>query len=140
MNAVIPKLLFYKLNNLDFLMIIMKHILSCTPFTILPNYYVPSLLLGLTTFTSDMAFKRFTSDTSVKRESTNKNGALVIIIHNWCRCFNGGRLPSKHHVPGHDGDALRMNGTQVGVLKQSNKVSFQSLLEGKYSRALERTV
>jgi hypothetical protein len=45
MNAVIPKLLFYNLNNLDFLMIIMKHILSCTPFTIFPNYYVPSLLL-----------------------------------------------------------------------------------------------
>jgi hypothetical protein len=45
MNAVILKLLFYKLNNLDFLMIIMKHILICTPYTILPNYYVPSLLL-----------------------------------------------------------------------------------------------
>jgi hypothetical protein len=33
-----------------------------------------------------------------------------------------------------------MNGTQVGVLKQSNEVSFRSLLEGKYSRALEMTV
>jgi hypothetical protein len=54
--------------------------------------------------------------------------------------FNGGHLPSKHHVPGHDGDVLHMNGTQVGVLKQSNKVSFQSLLEGKYSHALEMTV
>jgi hypothetical protein len=86
MNAVILKLLFYKLNNLDFLMIIMKCILICTPFTILPNYYVPSLLLWLTMFTSDTAFKRFTSDMSVKRESINMNGALVIIIHNWCRC------------------------------------------------------
>jgi hypothetical protein len=54
--------------------------------------------------------------------------------------FNGGRLPSKHHVLGHDGDALHVNGTQVGVLKQSNEVSFQSLLEGKYSHALETTV
>ena len=54
--------------------------------------------------------------------------------------FNGGRLPSKHHVLGHDGDVLRMNGIQVGVLNQSNKVSFQSLLEGKYSHALEMTV
>jgi hypothetical protein len=35
---------------------------------------------------------------------------------------------------------LHMNGTQVGVLKQSNEVSFQSLLEGKYSHALETTV
>jgi hypothetical protein len=67
-------------------MIIMKHILICTPYTILPNYYVPSLLLRLITFTSDTAFKRFTLDMSVKRESTNMNGALVIIIHNWCRC------------------------------------------------------
>jgi hypothetical protein len=33
-----------------------------------------------------------------------------------------------------------VNGTQVGVLKQSNEVSFQSLLEGKYSHALETTV
>jgi hypothetical protein len=54
--------------------------------------------------------------------------------------FNGSRLLSKHHVPGRDGDVLRVNGTQVGVLKQSNEVSFQSLLEGKYSRALETTV
>ena len=51
-----------------------------------------------------------------------------------------GHLPSKHHVPGHDGNALRVNGTQVGVLKQSNEVSFRSLLEGMYSRALETTV
>jgi hypothetical protein len=35
---------------------------------------------------------------------------------------------------------LRVNGTQVGVLKQSNEVSFWSLLEGKYSHALEMTV
>jgi hypothetical protein len=33
-----------------------------------------------------------------------------------------------------------VNGTQVGVLKQSNEVSFWSLLEGKYSHALETTV
>ena len=54
--------------------------------------------------------------------------------------FNGGRLPSKHHVLGHDGDVLHVNGTQVGVLKQSNELSFKNLLEGKYSHALEMTV
>jgi hypothetical protein len=54
--------------------------------------------------------------------------------------FNGGCLPSKHHVLGHDGDALGVNVTQVGVLKQSNEVGFRSLLEGKYSCALEMTV
>jgi hypothetical protein len=35
---------------------------------------------------------------------------------------------------------LHVNGTQVGVLKQSNEVSFWSLLEGMYSHALETTV
>jgi hypothetical protein len=54
--------------------------------------------------------------------------------------FNGGCLPNKQHVLGHDGDAICMNGTQVGVLKQSNEVSFWSLLEGKYSCALEMNV
>jgi hypothetical protein len=54
--------------------------------------------------------------------------------------FNGSSLPNKQHVLGHDGDAICVNGTQVGVLKQSNEVSFRSLLEGKYSRALEMTV
>ena len=54
--------------------------------------------------------------------------------------LNGGRLPSKLNVLGHDGDALGVNGTQVGILKQANEVSFRCLLEGKYSRALETKV
>jgi hypothetical protein len=33
-----------------------------------------------------------------------------------------------------------MKGTQVCVLKQSNEVCFQRLLEGKYSSALETNV
>jgi hypothetical protein len=35
---------------------------------------------------------------------------------------------------------LGVKGTQVCVLKQSNEVCFQSLLEGKYSSALEMNV
>jgi hypothetical protein len=54
--------------------------------------------------------------------------------------FNGNCFPSKLNVLGYDGDALGVNGTQVGILKQANEVSLQSLLEGKYSRALETNV
>jgi len=65
------------------------------------------------------------------------------VSHHYTRLtemLNGGRLPSKLHVFRHDGDALGVNGAQVGILEQSNKVSFRSLLEGKYSRALETQV
>jgi hypothetical protein len=54
--------------------------------------------------------------------------------------FIGGRIPSKLHVLLHDCDVLGVKGTQVCVLKQSNKVCFQTLLEGKYSSALESNV
>jgi hypothetical protein len=54
--------------------------------------------------------------------------------------FIGGHLGSKLHVLLHDCDVLGMKGTQVCVLKQSNEVCFQSLLEGKYSSALETNV
>ena len=43
-------------------------------------------------------------------------------------------------VLGHDGDTLGMDGAQVGVLKQTNKVSLTSLLEGHDSRGLESEV
>jgi len=42
------------------------------------------------------------------------------VSHHYTRLngmLNGGRLPSKLHVLWHDGDALRMNGAQVGILK-----------------------
>jgi hypothetical protein len=54
--------------------------------------------------------------------------------------FIGSCLPRKLHVLLHDCDVLGMKGTQVCVLKQSNEVHFQSLLEGKYSRTLETNV
>ena len=43
-------------------------------------------------------------------------------------------------ILGHDGHTLGMDGTQVGVLKQTNEVSFAGLLEGHNSRALEPQV
>jgi hypothetical protein len=54
--------------------------------------------------------------------------------------FIGSHLPSNLHVLLYDCDMLGMKGTQVCVLKQSNEVRFWSLLEGKYSSALEMNV
>jgi histone H3 len=44
------------------------------------------------------------------------------------------------NVLGHDGNTLGVNGAQVCILKHTNKVSLQSLLEGKYSCASETQV
>ncbi|CAH3044955.1 unnamed protein product, partial [Porites lobata] len=44
------------------------------------------------------------------------------------------------NVLGHDGDALSVDGAQVGVFKQTNKVSFASLLKSHHSRALETQI
>lgn len=48
--------------------------------------------------------------------------------------------PSEMYVLGHDGDPLRMNRTEVCILKQPNEVSLSSLLEGSDGRALEPEV
>ncbi len=44
------------------------------------------------------------------------------------------------NVLGHDGYTLGMNGAQVGVFKQPNKVCFGSLLKGKDGSTLETQV
>ena len=44
------------------------------------------------------------------------------------------------NVFGHDGDALGVDGAQVGVFKKTNKVSLASLLKGHHSGALETQV
>jgi hypothetical protein len=46
----------------------------------------------------------------------------------------------KLHVLGHDGHTLGMNGAQVGVLKQANKIGLSSLLQGTDSRTLEAQI
>ena len=43
-------------------------------------------------------------------------------------------------ILGHDGDTLGMDGTQVGIFKQTDKVSLTGLLESHDSRALETEV
>ena len=45
--------------------------------------------------------------------------------------------PGQLNVLGHDGDPLGMDGTEVGVLKESNQVGLAGFLEGHHSRALE---
>ena len=41
------------------------------------------------------------------------------------------------HVLGHDGDALGVDGAQVGVLEEADHVSLRGLLESKDGRGLE---
>ena len=48
--------------------------------------------------------------------------------------------PGQLDVPGHDGDPLGVDGAQVGVLKQSNKVSLAGLLKSHDGGALEPQV
>jgi hypothetical protein len=46
----------------------------------------------------------------------------------------------KLDILGHDGDSLGMDGTQVGILKQTYKICFAGLLQSHHSRALESKV
>jgi histone H3 len=46
----------------------------------------------------------------------------------------------KLDVLGHDGHTLGVDGTQVGVLKETNQVSLGSLLQGHDGRALESQI
>ena len=46
----------------------------------------------------------------------------------------------KLDVLGHDGDSLGVDGTQVGVFKETNKVSLGGLLKGHDGRRLEAKV
>lgn len=46
----------------------------------------------------------------------------------------------KLDVLGHDGDTLGVDSAQVGVLKQTNKVSLRSFLQGTNSSALESQI
>lgn len=40
-------------------------------------------------------------------------------------------------VASHDGHSLGMNGTQVGVFKERDEISFSGFLEGEHCRRLE---
>lgn len=48
--------------------------------------------------------------------------------------------PSKLSVQGHNGYMLGMNGTKIGVLKQTNQVRLSSHLESQRSMTLETQI
>ena len=48
--------------------------------------------------------------------------------------------PGKLDILGHNSDTLGMNGTEIGVLKQPNKVGLSCLLQSQNSMALETQV
>ena len=43
-------------------------------------------------------------------------------------------------VLGHDGDALGVDGAEVGVLEEPDEVSLRGLLQGQHGRRLEAQV
>ena len=47
---------------------------------------------------------------------------------------------SQLNVLGHDGDPLGVDGTQIGILEETHKVSLAGLLQSHNSRALEPEV
>ena len=49
-------------------------------------------------------------------------------------------LSCQHDVPGHDGNSPGVDGTQVGIIKQPDKVRLRCLLETQYHRRLEPQV
>ena len=48
--------------------------------------------------------------------------------------------PGQLDVLGHDGDTLGVDGSQVGVLKETHEVGLSSLLEGKDGGRLETEI
>jgi len=47
---------------------------------------------------------------------------------------------SQLNILGHDGHTLGMDGTQVGIFKETHQISFSSFLEGQDSRSLETEI
>jgi len=47
---------------------------------------------------------------------------------------------SKLNILGHNSNPLRMNRTQIGILKKTNKVRLSSLLKGQNRRSLETKI
>ena len=65
-------------------------------------------------------------------------GAVVLFVSDVSQlCSLSADSAGQLNVLGHDGDALGVDGAQVGVFKQTNKVSLASFLQRHYSRALE---
>ena len=57
-----------------------------------------------------------------------------------CLCPFSADAASQLDILWHDGHALGMDGTQVGIFEESNQVCLSCLLQGQHSRALEAKV
>ena len=55
-------------------------------------------------------------------------------------CMLSPDLSCQQNVPWHDGNSPGMDGTQVGVIKQPDKVCLRCFLETQYRRRLEPQV
>ena len=55
--------------------------------------------------------------------------AVCFVVQAIYLCSLSADSAGQLNVLGHDGDALGMDGTQVGVFKESNQVSFASFLK-----------
>ena len=67
-------------------------------------------------------------------------GAVCFVRDAILLCSLSADSAGQLNVLGHDGDALGVDGAQVGVFKQTNKVSLASFLKSHHSGALETQV
>ena len=67
-------------------------------------------------------------------------GAVCFVRDEIHLCSLSADSAGQLNVLGHDGDALGVDGAQVGVFKQTNKVSLASFLKSHHSGALETQI
>ncbi|CAH3136346.1 unnamed protein product, partial [Pocillopora meandrina] len=67
-------------------------------------------------------------------------GAVCLNVDAVHLCSFSADSAGQLNVLGHDGDTLGVDGAQVGVFKQSDKVSLASFLKSHHSRALETQI
>ena len=67
-------------------------------------------------------------------------GAVCLNVDAVHLCSFSADSAGQLNVLGHDGDTLGVDGAQVGVFKQTDKVSLASFLKSHHSRALETQI
>ena len=67
-------------------------------------------------------------------------GAVCFVRDVFHLCSFSADSAGQLNVLGHDGDALGVDGAQVGVFKQTNQVSLASFLKSHHSGALETQI
>ena len=67
-------------------------------------------------------------------------GAVCLNVDAVHLCSFSADSAGQLNVLGHDGDTLGVDGAQIGVFKQTDKVSLASFLKSHHSRALETQI